>query len=358
MQNFANKQLFSRVSFLDKLLFTKHLAVMLKSGITIADAIDTLAAQSRSDAFRNMMLDVARNVKNGQSLAKSLARHPRMFDKFYVSLIEVSEQSGTLEQNLAFLAGQLAKDYALRKKIQGAMLYPAIVFTAITIVGASMSLFVLPKLIDLFESLDVELPITTKILLFIAHIMQNYGYFVIGGFFGAIVAIRAITQMPAVKPHWHKFLLSLPLLGPFLENEQLASMCRNLGVMLKSGLPIRRALEVQEQASTNLVFAAYISAIGKAVAKGKTIEDELLSGRFSKISPIAVRMIGVGEKTGKLDETLLYLGDFFDDEVDNTAKNLSTVLEPVILLIIGAVVGFVALAIISPIYELAGSIHR
>ncbi|MBI4079050.1 MAG: type II secretion system F family protein [Candidatus Levybacteria bacterium] len=358
MANIAQKQLFSRVTFLDKLLFTKHMAVMLKSGITVAESLDTLAAQTKSESFKAILLNVSRNVKNGQSLGKSLALHHKVFDQFYVSLIDVSEQSGTLEQNLEFLAEQLAKDYALRKKIQGAMLYPAIVFTAVTVIGASMSLFVLPKLIDLFESLDVTLPITTKILLFFAGVMQNYGYAVIGGFFVILTLLRILTQLSSVKPRWHGFLLSLPILGPFLENEQLAFMCRNLGVMLKSGLPIRRALEVQEKAATNLVFASYIANIKKAVNKGKTIESELSSDRFSKISPIAVRMIGVGEKTGKLDETLLYLGDFFDDEVDNTAKNLSTILEPVILLVIGAIVGFVALAIISPIYELAGSIRR
>lgn len=358
MSSLASKQLFSHVSFLDKLLFTKHLSVMIKSGITVADALDTLASQAKSDAFKNVLFDISRNVKNGQSLAASLGRHAKIFDQFYTSLIEVSEESGTLEQNLSFLATQLAKEYALHQKIQGAMLYPAIVLTAITIVGASMSLFVLPQLIDLFESLDVELPLQTKILLFFAQIMQNYGYLVIGSAVAFVLLFRIFTQLPSIKPHWHSFLLSTPILGPFLQNAQLASMCRNLGVMLKSGVPIRRALDVQHNASTNLVFKEYIADIQKSVAKGKEIEKELLCEHFSKISPIAVRMIGVGEKTGKLDETFLYLGDFFDDEVDNAAKNLSTVLEPIILLVIGSVVGFVALAIISPIYELAGSIKR
>lgn len=331
---------------------------MIKSGITITESIDTLAAQTRSSLFKKVLTQVLHDIRNGQTLAKSLKKHPKAFDNFYTSLIEVSEESGTLETNLEFLAHQLAKDYALRKKIQGALLYPSIVLTAVTIVGFGMSIFVLPKLVDLFTSLNVKLPLTTQILLFFANLMKDHGILVVAGFIVTLMLIRLVLNFQKVKPHWHAFLLAMPVFGPFNQNGQLASFTRNLGVMLKSGLPIKKALDIQYEITSNLVFKRYIEKLQKSVNKGKSLEDELNSGAFSLMSPIAIKMIGVGEKSGKLDEVLLYLGDFFEDEVDNTAKNLSVVLEPIILLVIGLLVGFVALAILSPIYELTGSIKR
>lgn len=353
-----NIELFPSVSYVEKLLFTKHLSVMIKSGITITESIDTLASQTRSSLFKKVLTQVLHDIRNGQTLARSLQKHPKVFDTFYTSLIEVSEESGTLEENLQFLANQLAKDYALRKKIQGALLYPGIVITAVTIVGFGMSIFVLPKLVDLFTSMDVKLPLTTQILLFFANLMKNHGILVIAGFITTLILLRIFVNLPKVKPLWHAFLLAVPIFGPFNQSAQLALFSRNLGVMLKSGLPIKKALDIQYGITSNLVFKSYIEKLQKSVNKGKSIEDELNSGAFSLMSPIAIKMIGVGEKTGKLDEVLLYLGDFFEDEVDNTAKNLSVVLEPIILLVIGLIVGFVALAILSPIYELTGSIKR
>lgn len=354
----TNISLFSRVSFLDRLLFTKHLSIMLTSGITIAEALEALAAQTKSAVFNKVLTDILKKVENGESLSKALAAHPKVFNTFYISIIEVGEEAGELEKNLEFLAGQLEKDYALRKKIQGAMLYPAIVLSTSTVIGVGLSLFVMPKLIDLFQSLDVKLPVTTQILLFFANTMKNYGILVVAGFFGVLFLFKLLTQLPAVKPLWHRFLLIIPIIGPFIEYSALSEMFRNLGIMIKSGLSITRALDIQHEVTENLVFKEYIKVLQKEVQKGKGIEEELETKHFSKIPALATKMIGVGEKTGKLDETLIYLGNFYDDEVDNIAKNLSTTLEPILLLGIGLIVAFVALAIISPIYQLTGSIKR
>jgi type IV pilus assembly protein PilC len=358
MNQKRNVQIFSKVGFLDKLLFTKHLSIMIKSGITISDAIETLASQTKSNKFNKVLTAVTKDVKNGQTLAKSLQRHPKVFDNFYISLIEVGEQSGTLEDSLNFLANQQTKEYSLHKKIQGALLYPTIVLVAITIVGMGMSLFVLPKLTDLFTSLGVKLPLTTQILLFFANLMKNHGALIIIGFFITLSWLRFFITLPFVRPKWDRIILSLPILGELLQNQQLSSICRNLGVMLKSGLPITKSLSIQTVATSNYVFKDYIKRLQKSVDKGKEMGIELDEGNYSKFSGVAVKMIAVGEKTGKLDEVFLYLGDFFEEEVDNTAKNLSVVLEPIILLGVGLLVGFVALAIISPIYELTGSIKK
>ncbi len=345
------------ISFVEKLLFTKHLLVMTKSGITVAEGIEAIASQTKSAKFRKILEDVNKDIRNGQSLAKALTKHPKIFDQFFVSLIEIGEESGTLDTSLDYLVKQQTREYSLRKKIQAALLYPAIVIVSIIVVGIGMSLFVLPKLVDLFSSLDVKLPITTQILLFFANLMKNHGILIVLGFIISIFLFRIFISLSFVKPIWHKVLLSLPIFGNLFQSRELSTLCRNLGIMLKSGLPIRRSLEVEYFACGNYVFKDYIKGIQKSVDKGKEISSELAKGHYSKFSPIAIKMIGVGEKTGQLDESFLYLSDFFDEEVDNIAKNLSVVLEPIILLVIGLMVGFVALAIISPIYELTGSIR-
>jgi len=347
-----------RVSFLDKLFFTKHLAMMLKSGVTVTESIETIGDQSKSNKFRSILIDVSNSIRNGQTLAKALSIHPKVFDAFYISLVEVGEASGTLDRSLAYLATHLANEYAIRKKIQGALLYPMIVLTSVFVVGTGLSIFVLPNLVELFNSLDTELPITTKILLYFANITKEYGIFLIIDFLIFIIAFRILIALPGIKPIWHRVLLSLPIFGELLQNGILTTICRNLGMMLKSGLTITKALIIQYQGTENLVFKDYMKRLEIAVDKGKDLHYELNLGNYSKFSPVAIKMIGVGEKTGKLDETFIYLGDFFEGEVDNLAKNLSVVLEPIILIVIGVIVGFVALAIITPIYDLTGSIKR
>lgn len=345
------------VSFVEKLLFTKHLLVMSKSGITISDAIEAIASQTKSAKFRKVLESVGRDIRNGQTLAKSLAKHPKIFDQFFCSLVEIGEESGTLDTSLDYLSKQQTQEFTLRKKIQGALLYPAIVIVSIIVVGIGMSLFVLPKLVDLFSSLDVKLPITTQILLFFANLMKEKGFFIVAAFIAGGVIFRIFISLSIVRPIWDRIVLSLPIFGQLSQNRELSLLCRNLGIMLKSGLPITKALSIEYEASGNYVFKNYVKRMQRSVDKGKEIAAELSLGHYSKFSPIAIKMIGVGEKTGQLDESFLYLSDFFDEEVDNIAKNLSVVLEPIILLVIGLVVGFVALAIISPIYELTGSIR-
>lgn len=348
----------SRVSYVDRLLFTKHIAVMIKSGITLFEAVTILLNQTKSPAFRKVLTAVAGDLDNGKPFAQALRKHPKVFDSFYVSLIEIGEASGTLEENLEYLAQHLSKSYLFRKKVQGAMMYPMIVLTAALVVGIALSLFVLPKLFGLFTQLEVPLPWTTRVLLFFSNMMKNYGIFIVAGLLGFIFFFRYLTTTSFFKPKWHAFLLSVPFVGKIIENIELTSFCRNVGVMLHSGLPIAKVLAIQHEITSNMVFKNYLAHLQRSTDQGETLSKELNSGKYKRFPLIAAKMIDVGERTGKLDETLLYLADFFEEEVDDATKNITTVLEPVLLLCIGLVVGFVAMAIISPIYQLTGSIKR
>lgn len=349
---------FGNVSSVDVLAFTKHISLMLKSGIALPEAVEILGKQTSHSGFKKLLLKIHKEIANGQPFYKALSEFPRAFDSFYINLIKIAEESGSLEKNLDYLAVHLKKQREFTSKVRGALLYPSIVLGVAFVASIGLSVFVLPKLIDLFNSLDVELPLSTKILLFFAQVMRDYGIFIIAGIVLLALVLRFLISTRVVKPHWHAFLLSLPIFGGFIQNIQLASMFRNLGTMLGVGLPISTALDAQYDTSTNCVYKDILAKMKTGIGKGKSIED-VLSNKNSKFMPlVAVRMIGVGEKTGKLDETFVYLGDYFEDEVDDASKNLSVVLEPVILIIVGLIVAFIAISIIGPIYQFTGSIKR
>lgn len=347
-----------RITPLDILFFTKHLSVMLKSGIPISESVSTLKDQTKNPNFKIVLSKIQSDIENGQTLESALSKHSDVFSSLYVSLIGIGEKSGKLEENLEYLAGQLKKSYDFNQKIQGATLYPKLIIAATFIMGMFISLFVLPQLVDMFNSLDVTLPLSTKILLFVATTMKNYGFYIAG----AIVAVGALIsfalQTDYVKPKWHRLILSLPMIGNLNQNIEMAAFCRNMGVMLKGGLTLTESLKTEVNATDNLVYKAYFDDILKSTEKGKKISNEVTHEKYPFIPAIVTKMIGVGENTGKLEDVFIYMGDFFEEDVDDTTRNLSSILEPVLLLAIGVVVAFVSLAIITPIYQLTGGIRR
>ena len=345
-----------RNSTLEKVTFTKHLATMIKAGIPIGEALSSLADQSWSGSFKAAVKGILTSVNSGNSLAKSLSAYPRIFDRYYVSFIEVGEESGTLEDNLNYLAGELYKDYLTRQRVQSAMIYPGIVLSATFIIGGGISLFVLPKLVDLFGAFDVELPLATKILLGIAEFMKTSGVLVVVSALLFLVALSFILTLPLIKPVWHRLALSLPIFGSILSRYQITRLCRNLGTLLKSGVPISKALEITAKTLTNSSYSAALQSALLDVERGRPLSESFAKNRL--FPSLLTKMVAVGEKSGKLDESLLYLGDYYDEELENITKNLTTVLEPVLLLVLGVIVAFVAIAIISPIYQLTGSIGQ
>lgn len=347
--------IFSKVSFLDKLLFTKHLSVMIKSGVIISESLAILIEQTKSKTFTSVLQAISTDIQNGQPLAKAMARHPQVFDQFYVSLIEVGEESGTLEETLEFLVKQLSADYSMRKKVQGAMMYPTIVFVAIVLMGGGISFFILPQLVDFFSAFDIELPLPTRILLVVSQVMKSYGIFIGIGSVVGLILFRILIQLPSIKPTWHRTLLRIPLIGPFMADVNIARFCRNLGTMLGSGVPLLRCLETTAHTMSNITYQRELLAAREDVRAGLTLAASIERHRF--MPPLVSKMIAIGEKTGKLEDVLAYLAEFYEEEIDEFSKNLSTILEPVLLIGIGLVVGFVAVAIIGPIYQLTGSLH-
>lgn len=350
--------MFFSITHLEKLLFTRELSVLLKSGVPLGEALESLQEKTKQGALRKIISSLMADTENGQTLARALERFPKFFDPLYINLVKLGEASGTLRENLDFLTSQMENAYALRKKIQGVALYPVIVLFMAFILAAFISIFILPRLIRLFDSFNVVLPLSTRILLWIAAFMREYGVIFFLLLFIVFIFWRFIISLRSVKPYWHRTLLSLPVLGGLFRDIAISHFCRDMGIMLQSGLPILEALNIEEKVMNNRAVARLVKRLSQAAASGKTLSDELSQKHYAIISPLVVKMIAAGERTGKLGETFIYLEKFFEAEADRKIKNMTTLFEPVLLLVIGALVIFLALAILTPIYSLTGSVRR
>jgi type II secretory pathway component PulF len=349
---------FSPVKDSERLIFTKHLATMIKAGIPLAEALDIAHSQANRSGLKSILKKVVSKVQNGKTLANALEQYPRVFGGLYTNLVSIGEESGTLEENLDFLSKQLAKDLQLKKKIQGAMLYPSLILFATLFMGGVISFFILPQLIDLFTAFDIELPLATRILLFVAIGIRDFGGWIVGGLLVISVLFYVIVHAALIKPKWDGFKFKLPLLGGMIQAAQFARFSRNLGVLVRSGVPMAQSLSVVAETVSNQKLRQDIKSVEQLLQKGQPIGEAIEKINKTSFPMLVSRMISIGERTGKVDETLLYLGDYYEEEIDNISKNLTTILEPFLLFGVGLMVAFVALAIISPIYELTGSIRR
>jgi len=348
-----------KLKYLEKLFFTKQLAMFLKAGIPLSEALRSLSEEGKINPVSRVAKSVQSQVENGQPLHKALAKESRSFDLFFISMVEIGEVSGTLEKSLDFLANKISRESELRKKIKSMLYYPAVVLSASFAVGIFVSFFILPKLGKMFQSFDVKLPLATRVLIFLADIVKNYGLFIAIFFFLLVILFRFFLSVwPSFKFLWHKTKLRLPVAGKVIASIALSALFRNLGVMLSSGLSLEYALRVESETAENLVIREVASQLRKNISQGKRI-GESLKLLDNSIFPLFVsRIISVGEISGKLEESFTYLADFFEDETEVKAKNAAAFLEPVLLLIVGIIVCFVALAVVLPIYSLTGSIHQ
>lgn len=345
-----------KVSFSEKSLFAKHLSVMLKSGMTLSDAL-RVTKDSAKGGFKRVLKDVLRSVQSGRSLSDALKRHPRVFSELFVAAVFAGEASGTLVQNLSHLADELEKEKELHQKIKGALMYPSVVLIATAILGFALAFLVLPKITPLFTGLQVDLPFTTRALIWAANLAQENGLLIAVVTIVVVVGLVWLVRQKFSRPVTHWITLHIPVIKHLVRHAALARFCRTLGTLLGSGLTIGEALDVSQRTIGNYYYARSLQSIAKRVSKGSRLSSNL--EKFEKLYPLAiVRMVSVGEESGNMEETLHYLADFYDSEVDTATKALSTALEPILLIVVGVVVGFLALSIITPIYDITGSIQR
>ena len=339
----------TNVSLTERIMFVKHMSMMIHSGMTEVESLRLIRSQVKNKGFLRILDDVIVGVENGQALSSALGRYRGVFGDLFINIIKIGEISGTLSENLDYLALEMRKSQALRSKVRGALIYPSIILTATLGVVGGLIFFILPKILPIFKSLKVTLPITTRVLIAISDVLRSH-YVLLGlALIALIIAFFVLRKIPVTRYLLHRMLLSLPIFGSISIGFNMANMTRILGMLLKSGEKIVQAVSITADASTNMVYRKALHEAVIELQKGKTLytyfeEHERL------FPPTVGRMIEVGEKTGNLDNNLAYLAEFYENEVDEVTKNLSGILEPILLVVMGVAVGFVALAIITPIY--------
>ena len=353
-QSGANAIYLFPVSVLDRVILTKHLSIMLKAGVSLDEALRIAELQAKGK-LRPVLASVRASVEAGERLADSLAKHPKVFSEYYVNMVRAGEESGNLSGNLEQLSKRFSKDFDLRQKALSAMFYPLLVLAMTGGLGALIAFYVLPRLIPLFNSFNFALPLPTKILLLISQVVTAYGVWIAVGLGTFVVLSVVIGRTKPAKPIVDWLLLHLPVLRQINLPLNLSRFSMVLGSLLQCGMPIDAALGVTKQVIGNYYFQRIIEQAKKHVADGEPFSSSLI-GSEDLIPPFVYRMIEIGDETGKTEDILFYLADFYEAELDATLKNLSTLIEPALLIAIGASVLFVALSIITPIYNFVGSI--
>lgn len=345
----------NRVSSLDRVMMTRHLALLLRAGVTVDRSLDIISRQATSKYLKSVVQDVLTSVRKGEALASAMGKHPTAFPKRYIAMVQWGEAGGALAESLDQLATQLEHDRNLLSKVKGALMYPALIFCVMIVVGVLMSVMILPQMISIVESFNIELPLPTKIFLVVARFISSYVLIVVPIAFVAVVVLIFVLRSKPIRPYLHLSLLVIPIFGKIIKMVNLARMNRALSSLVHSGIPIVDALAITSDVLGNVrykdVLKNAISNVKAGEQLGKAIRP------YRRLFPaMEVDMIEVGEESGKLADVLMYLAKFYEGEVNKATKNMAQLIEPIMLVIVGIVVGGIVFAVLMPIYQLSQSI--
>lgn len=350
-----NVNITSGVSLLERVMFARHLAIMLKSGLSISKALRNIKTQTKNKHFKEILEDVYKNVEAGNPLAKSMAKYPKVFNEMFTSMIDIGEISGNLDKVLMQLSEQMQRDYDLIKKVKGAMYYPVVVLLAMVGIAVMLVIVVMPKLIAIFESFEADLPWSTELMINATNYMLSDWPIVLGALIALIIVVIVLLRTKGGKGTMSRVGLRIPKVGKIIKEVNTARFARALSSMLKSGVPVVKALEITSRSLGNTQYREALLESSKVVKKGDSLSLGL--AKYANILPPVVnQIISVGEQTGTLDEVLDEIASFYEAEVDQDLKNISSIIEPVLMLILGAGVAVVAISVISPIYSLTGTL--
>ena len=343
--------LFGRITITDKILFTRNLQVMIKAGLPISKALEILIKQTPKKNFKKIISKVSENVKKGKTLASSLAFFPKVFPPLFVNMIHVGETGGELEKVLNQLANQIKKDNELMSNIKSAMIYPVIILLLMIAVVIVMIIFVLPQLANVFRDIQADLPIATRILIGFSDFINKYVLFLIIGIILLGIMIYAVLRTERGKKKFHALLLKIPILGTNIKKVNLARFSRTASTLLSSGIPITETLNITSKVVGNKIYQKTIKQAAIKIKKGVRLV-EILERNKKIYPPLITQMIAVGEETGSLDNILKDVAEFYETDVTRTTENLASIIEPILMIVLGLGVGIMAIAIVSPIYSL------
>lgn len=353
--DFNNIQLFKRVKLDEKMIFSRNLAVMVGAGLSVSRAIEALIHGTKNIYFIEVLQDILDQVKKGTTLKECFASHPDVFNPLYIAMIEAGEESGKLESSLTILAHQMQTDSALVKRVKGAMTYPLVVLSVMVLIGVAMMIYVVPILVQTFEDLAVELPPTTAFIVFVSNSLRTTGPIMLAIVIAIVYGLKRAFSTVRGKRMLDTMFLKLPVISNITRQFNTARAARTLASLLESGVPISSALDITSRVMQNHYFTDVLVEAKDAIQKG-----EKLSSVFSKYpdlySSLMSEMVAVGEETGATVKMLDEVATFYEAEVEASTKNLSIIIEPIMMVFIGFAVGFFAVSMIQPLYSVLDQI--
>ena len=346
---------FNRVKLSEKIMFTKNLSGMLRAGLALSRALEVLSKQTTNKYFKQIIAGLLDTIDKGGTLSEGLTKYPKIFSPLFVAMTRAGEESGGLPGALSEVGLNLEKSYALNRKIKSALMYPTIIISAIVLIGILMFIFVVPTLIKTFKELGVQLPLSTRIVVGISDLISNHLLLLGGVLITVVLAIYLAVRLPRTKRGIDFISTRIPVLGNLVREVNAARTARTLSSLLGSGVSISRAIAITELVLQNVYYQEVLRQVEVAIERG-----EPMSGVFKQhthLYPVMVgEMMEVGEETGKTSSMLLDIASFYEGEVDAKTKDLSTIIEPVLMIFIGAAVGFFAISMLSPMYSIMDAI--
>ncbi len=346
-------KLFERVPKKEIVVFSRQISALFAAKVPVIESLRTMLEQTKNETFKEALEDITESVNSGNPLSKSLAEHKKIFSDFYISIVHSGELSGKLEEVFNYLADTLEREYYLTQKVRGAMIYPAFILVALVGVMFVMMIWVIPNLTSVFAEANLELPALTKIIIALSDIFQGYWWLILAVMFGGVAGFWQWVSTERGKMIWGSIQLQLPIFGPILTKFYLSRFSDSLSTLIKGGLPIVRSLEVSANVVGNYVYKKIIAETIDNVKKGGTI-SQIFKGK-QEIPIMVSQMVAIGEQAGKLDATLKTVAEFYHKEVKNSMDNIVTIIEPLLILVLGVGVGILLVAILMPMYNLTNA---
>lgn len=347
---------FKRVKTQEQITITKNLSGMLKAGLSLSRAISVLEKQTKNKKLNEVLLSLKKEVDSGGTFSSGLSKFPDIFSNVFVAMVRAGEESGNLSGALLDIGVNLEKTNSLTRKVKGALMYPGVILSAMILIGVLMFAFVVPTLAQTFKDLGVELPITTKFIIALGNFFSQYlilSFALIIGFFALIAWLFKAKFMQKYVDY---LILRTPVIGGLSKQLNTARTARTISSLLLSGVSIVRAIEITEEVVQNIYYKNVLKQAKEEIEKGLPFSDIFMENQ--NLYPIMMsEMVQVGEETGKLSDMLLEISDFYESEIENTTKNLSTIIEPLLMVFIGGAVGFFAISMISPLYSVLNNIQ-
>lgn len=337
-------------------VFSRQFATMINAGLAMVRCLDILSEQTEDKKLQQVLVQVRRDVEGGSTLSNALGKHPTVFSTLYISMVKAGEMGGVLDEVLERLAGFMEKDFSLKKKVKSALTYPVVILVMAMGIVFFLVTYILPTFVTLFEGMSLKLPLPTQILIGITKGARNpaimipcLALLVIGGFF-----LNRYIQTPVGKKQYDLLKLNIPVFGLLNKKVAISRFCRTLGTLLSSGVPIMQALEIVGKASGNEIIAMTVTKIRESIREGESIASPL--GASGMFPPMVTQMVAVGEETGNLDAMLSKISDFYDTEVEYLLASLTSMLEPIMIVGMGGIVGFIVISVFLPLYQLIGNL--